>query len=70
MCIYLWRKYFLELDLQSTKNGSLETAVKKPGTMNVVDLSGEKKKKKFPSNFQTKGEEIVQNTPTIFGNNI
>lgn len=37
--------------------------------MNVVDVSGEKKKK-FPSNFQTKGEEIVQNTPTIFGNNI
>lgn len=29
----------MELNLKSFKNSSLETALKKPGTMNTVDLS-------------------------------
>lgn len=66
---------FLELDLKSIKSSGLETAVreshnnlgskKNPNVFMVMDLPG----KMFPSYFRTKGEELVQNTPTISGNN-
>jgi len=59
----------------SIKNGSLETAVRKgqeqcrqekiSDVFMAVDLPG----KKFPSYFCTEGEELVQITPTISGNN-